>query len=144
MSELLTALTRIRQATEPLPVPPGVEQFWSTDPEVALRPYQIQMVWNFILCPSFLCGDSPGLGKCLAKDSSLIWGDTGLFYAKDLLCGFPKKEPPVGGLFPLNFLAITDGVPELASEYYNDGLQETAIITTERGDRKSTRLNSSH
>lgn len=63
MSDLLNTLTNIRQATETLPVPPGVEKFWSKDPDNALRPYQIQMVWNFILSPTFLCGDSCGLGK---------------------------------------------------------------------------------
>lgn len=63
MSDLVTALTRIRQTKDPLPVPPGIEDYWSKDPSVQLRPYQVQMVWNLILCPSFLCGDSVGLGK---------------------------------------------------------------------------------
>jgi len=63
LSDLVTALTKIREAKDPLPLPPGIEQFWSKDPEVQLRPYQIQMVWNLILCPSFLVGDSCGLGK---------------------------------------------------------------------------------
>ena len=61
--ELSQALINIRQTKETLPLPPGVEQYWSDDPNVALRPYQIQMVWNLILCPAFLCGDSCGTGK---------------------------------------------------------------------------------
>ncbi len=63
MSDLVTALKKIRETKAPLPLPPGVDVFWSDDPDVQLRPYQIQMVWNMILCPSFLCGDSVGLGK---------------------------------------------------------------------------------
>lgn len=63
MSDLVSALIQIRQMRDQLPIPPGVDQYWSKDPDVQLRPYQIQMVWNLILCPAFLCGDSVGLGK---------------------------------------------------------------------------------
>lgn len=60
MSQFLEMLRKIR-SEKILPIPPGVEKFWN--PAYSLRPYQVQMVWNMIMSPRFLCGDAVGLGK---------------------------------------------------------------------------------
>ena len=68
--DLAKTLSKIRESKN-IQLPPGVENFWTSNPDLRLRPYQIQMVWNMLLCPSFLCGDSPGLGKTICG-SALI------------------------------------------------------------------------
>jgi SNF2 family DNA or RNA helicase len=70
------ALQKIRVSPEEaekaaMPMPPGVMKFWTDDPNCQLRLYQIQMVWNLILCPNFLCGDSCGLGKTAIGAASM-------------------------------------------------------------------------
>ena len=131
MSELLAALTKIRQTKDVLPIPPGVELYWSKDPEVALRPYQIQMVWNLILCPSFLCGDSVGLGKCLESSTYVL--ANGLQQIGSL---WPKEAPLVADTWhPLepSIQVPTDKGPSYATHIYYGGEVDTLKVKLYNG-----------